>query len=79
MFHTISRLLCQLNILDVRTCIGGRETKMWINLQGQEWDWLVGDGSDLDEPAHTLIPCWMPKPSPSRNQCTSWFAPAGGY
>ena len=26
---------------------------------------------DLDEPStHTLVPCWMPKPLPPRNQCT---------
>ena len=30
---------------------------------------------DLGEKTHTLIPCWMPKPLPSKNQCTGWFAP----
>ena len=30
---------------------------------------------DLGEPTHTLVPCWMPKPLPPRNQCTGWFAP----
>ena len=30
---------------------------------------------DLGEPTHILIPCWMPKPLPSRNQCIGWFAP----
>ena len=24
---------------------------------------------DLGEPTHTLVPCWMPKPLPPRNQC----------
>ena len=35
---------------------------------------------DLGEPIHTLLPCWMPKPLPPRNQCTSWFTlvPVGG-
>ena len=32
--------------------------------------------SDLGEPTHTLIPCWMPKPLTPRNQYTGWFAPA---
>ncbi len=31
---------------------------------------------DLGEPTHTLVPCWMPKPLPPRNQCTGCFAPA---
>ena len=31
---------------------------------------------DFGEPTHTLIPCWMPRPLPPRNQCTCWFAPA---
>ena len=31
---------------------------------------------DFGEPTHTLVPCWMPKPLPPRNQCTGWFAPA---
>ena len=30
---------------------------------------------NLGEPTHTHVPCWMPKPLPSRTQCTSWFAP----
>ena len=30
---------------------------------------------DLGEPTHTLVPCWMSKPLPSRNRCTGWFAP----
>jgi hypothetical protein len=30
---------------------------------------------DLGEPTHTLVPCWMPKPLPPRNQYTGWFAP----
>ena len=25
---------------------------------------------DLGKPTHTLVPCWMPKPLPPRNQCT---------
>ena len=33
---------------------------------------------DLGEPTHTLVPCWMPKPLPPRNQCAGWFAPALG-
>ena len=32
---------------------------------------------ELSEPTHTLVPCWMPKPLPPRNQCTGCFAPAG--
>jgi hypothetical protein len=31
---------------------------------------------DLGEPTHTLIPCWMHKSLPQRNQCMGWFAPA---
>ena len=31
---------------------------------------------DLGKPTHTLVPCWMLKPLPSRNQCTVCFAPA---
>ena len=31
---------------------------------------------DLGEPTHTLVPCWMPKPLPTRNQCMGGFAPA---
>ena len=30
---------------------------------------------DLGKPTYTLIPCWIPKPLPPRNQCTGWFAP----
>ena len=37
-------------------------------------EWTPKD--DLDKPTHTLGPCWMPKPLPSGNQCTGWFAPA---
>ena len=29
---------------------------------------------DLGEPTRTLVPCWMPKPLPPKNQCTDWFA-----
>ena len=29
---------------------------------------------DLGKPTHTLVPCWMLKPLPSRNQCTICFA-----
>ena len=32
--------------------------------------------SVLDEPTRTLVPCWMPKPLPPRNQWRGWFAPA---
>ena len=32
-------------------------------------------GSDLSEPTHILVPCWMPKPLPPRNECTGRFAP----
>ena len=32
----------------------------------------------LGEPNHTLVPCWMPKPLPPRNQCTGWFTLADG-
>ena len=28
------------------------------------------------KPTHALVPCWMPKPLPPRNQCTDQFAPA---
>ena len=28
----------------------------------------------MGKPTHTLVPCWMPKPLPPRNQCTGWFA-----
>ena len=31
---------------------------------------------DLGEPTHTLVPCWMPKPLPPRDQWMGWFAPA---
>ena len=31
--------------------------------------------SRLGEQTHTLVPCWMPKPLPPRNQCACWFAP----
>ena len=31
--------------------------------------------ADLGESTHTLVPCWMPKPLPPRNQCTCCFAP----
>jgi hypothetical protein len=31
---------------------------------------------DLGEPTHILVPCWMSKPLPPRNQCMGWFAPA---
>ena len=31
---------------------------------------------DLGEPTHTLVPCWMPKPLPTRNQCMGSFTPA---
>ena len=31
---------------------------------------------NLGEPTHTLVPCWMPKPLPPRNQCTCCFAPS---
>ena len=30
---------------------------------------------DLGKPTHRLVPCWIPKPSPPRNQCTGWFTP----
>ena len=30
---------------------------------------------NLGEPTHTLVPCWMPKPLPRRNECTGCFAP----
>ena len=26
----------------------------------------------MGKPTHTLVPCWMPKPLPPRNQCTGW-------
>jgi hypothetical protein len=29
----------------------------------------------LGEPTHTLVPCWMPKPLPPRNQYTCCFVP----
>ena len=29
---------------------------------------------DLSKPTYALVPCWMPKPSPIRNECTGWFA-----
>ena len=32
--------------------------------------------SDLGEPTHTRVPCWMPKPLPPRDQCRGCFAPA---
>ena len=32
--------------------------------------------TDLGEPTHTLIPCWMSKPLPPRNECTGCFAPS---
>ena len=32
--------------------------------------------NDLGEPTQTLVPSWMPKPLPPRNQCSSCFAPA---
>jgi hypothetical protein len=28
------------------------------------------------KPTQTLVPYWMPKPLPPRNQCTGWFATA---
>ena len=31
---------------------------------------------ELGEPTHTLVPCWMPRPLPPRNQCAGCFAPA---
>ena len=34
--------------------------------------WDIGD---LGEPTHTLIPCWVRKPLPSRNESTGCFAP----
>ena len=30
---------------------------------------------DLGEPTQTLVPCWMPKHLPSRNECTGCYAP----
>ena len=31
--------------------------------------------TDLGELSHTLVPYWMPKPLPPRNECTGCFAP----
>ena len=28
----------------------------------------------LGEPPHTLVPRWMPRPLPPRNQCKGWSA-----
>jgi hypothetical protein len=30
---------------------------------------------DLGKPTYTLIPWWILKPLPPRNQCTGWFVP----
>jgi hypothetical protein len=30
---------------------------------------------DLGKPTYTLVPCWIPKPLPPRNQCMGWFVP----
>ena len=29
---------------------------------------------NLGEPTHKLVPCWMPSPLPSRNECMDWCA-----
>ena len=50
-------------------------TQLAINLQYKK---PRGSPWDLDEPTHTLVPYWMPKPLPPRNQCTGWFAPTHG-
>ena len=31
---------------------------------------------NLGELTHTLVPCWIPKPLPPKNECTCCFAPA---
>ena len=28
---------------------------------------------DLGEPTHILVPCWLPKPLPPRNECMGCF------
>ena len=47
-----------------------KKKKTWENLEGYKCK------RGLGKPTHTLVPCWMPKPLPPRNQCTGWFAPA---
>ena len=44
-----------------------KHTRVCLGSQSRE----IGD---LGKPTHTLVPCWMPKPLPPRNQCTGWFA-----
>jgi hypothetical protein len=36
---------------------------------------LTQGSRNLGEPTHTIVSCWMPKPSTPRNQHTGWFAP----
>ena len=37
--------------------------------------WDGRGGVDLDEPTHTPVPCWMPKPLSPINQCTDLVRP----
>jgi hypothetical protein len=43
-------------------------TKPKVNQVSSNWN------EDLGTPTYTLVPCWMPKPLPPKNQCTGWFA-----
>ena len=57
----------------------GRKADMWWVVQ-KKLKVVAAKAShltcDLGEPTHTLVPCWMPKPLPPRNQCKGWLAPA---
>ena len=35
--------------------------------------WCTFEAHDLGEPTHPLVPCWMRKPLPPRNECMGWF------
>ena len=43
---------------------------IWTN-QPIHWFFVGCLNLDYDEPTHILVPYWMPKPLPPRNQCTS--------
>ena len=49
----------------------GRMPSSMVRLHSPWWKPSIW----ASEPTHALVPCWMPKPLPPRNQCTGWFAP----
>ena len=50
--------------------------RIHYNAQVVHCSQIVSSKNNLGKPTNTLVPCWMPKPLPPRNQCTGWFTPA---